>query len=203
MASHAKKLPSKSHCLVTGLGIGLILFSGFIILRLFRDPLSQEIKYIVNTPNTSVTLSPPNTTFSIVIDKLGVTSSIIQDVNPLDSRAYQLALSRGIAHAKGTNLPGGDGNIFLFAHSSADLMTATRYNSVFYLMHHLEEGDIIKIWKDNKEYDYAVSQKEIVAPSDMGYLTTKSTSQQLTLMTCWPPGTTLKRLIIIAKPLSL
>ena len=28
----------------------------------------------------------------------------------------------------------------------------------------------------------------------------KNSQKQLTLMTCWPPGTTLKRLIVIATP---
>jgi len=200
MASSAKNSPNKaSGSLVTGLGIGLLLFASFILFRLFRDPVKQEVRYAISTVVSPVALEPPNTDFALVIDKLGASSAVIKNVDSLDSRAYQLALRDGIAQAKGTSLPGEGGNIFLFAHSSADLMTAERYNSVFYLLHHLESGDHIKVYYLGKQYDYAVTDKRIVAPSDTSYLR-PSTSEVLTLMTCWPPGTTLKRLIIQAKP---
>lgn len=201
MASHAKKNKSNiaSH-IVSGIGLGLVLFSFFILARLFHDPLTQEIKYAVSTVKDEQLLTPPNTDFALTIDKIGASSAIVKSVDPYNSQVYQKALKDGVAHAKGTKLPGEGGNIFLFAHSSADLLTAERYNSIFYLMHHLEIGDIIKVWSEGKEYDYAVSDKKFVSPSDTQSLTAK-TSEQLTLMTCWPPGTTMKRLIIIAKPL--
>lgn len=203
MASHAKK--NKTHVvthLMNGIGIGLILLSFFVLARLFHDPLTQEIKYAVSTIKEEKSLTPPNTDFAITIDKIGASSAIVKGIDPYNSQLYQRALRDGVAHAKGTKLPGEGGNIFLFAHSSAYLLTAERYNSIFYLMHHLEVGDIIKVWSEGKEYDYAVSEKKFVAPSDTEYLTTKTSVEQLTLMTCWPPGTTLKRLIIIAKPLN-
>jgi len=201
MASSAKNSPNKAlRSLFVGLGIGLVLFAGFVLFRLFRDPVKQEFHYVVTTRLPRATLLPPDTDFSLVIDKIGASSRIIKNVDSLDSRLYQLALRDGIAQAKGSSLPGEGSNIFLFAHSSADLMTAERYNSVFYLLHHLESGDLIKVFYLGKQYDYAVTDKRIVAPTDTSYLR-PSSSEQLTLMTCWPPGTTLKRLIILAKPL--
>ena len=100
-------------------------------------------------------------------------------------------------------MPGEGGNIFLFAHSSADLLTAERYNSIFYLIHHLESGDKIRVWYEGEEYIYAVTAKHLVSPSDTQYLTKPSKVETLTLMTCWPPGTTYKRLILIAEPVDL
>lgn len=198
----SQKTKSKSNpveYVIKGIGIGLVLLAFYILVRLFQDPLSHEITYIMSSvKDGEELLAPPNTNFAIVIDKIGASSNIVQAVDPDNSSAYQLALRDGVAHAKGTNLPGEEGNIFLFAHSSADLLTAERYNSVFYLMHHLVEGDIIKVWRDDIEYKFAVREKLFVSPSDTKYLTAKSATEQLTLMTCWPPGTTLKRLIIIA-----
>jgi sortase A len=167
-------------------------------MRIFRDPLKNEIKYVIHTKARADSLTPANKDFSILVGKLGITSEIIANVDPFDSKKYQLALSKGIAHAKGTKLPGEDGNVFLFAHSSADLLTAERYNSVFYLIHHLDKGDIIDIWYEGQQYKYEVSSKEFVSPGSTSALTRIMPSETLTLMTCWPPGTTLSRLIITA-----
>ena len=203
MASRAKKSKvNRLASITTGIGIGLLILAGSILYRLLHDPLRHELTYAVHTlKSTETALIPPNTDFALTIDKIGAVSAIVQDVDPLNSRIYQAALTKGIAHAKGTTVPGQGGNIFLFAHSSADLLTAERYNSVFYLMHHLEAGDVIKVWYQGVEHDYVVTEQKLVAPSDIQYLTKKTSEEQLTLMTCWPPGTSFKRLIVIAKPL--
>ncbi len=186
---------------VTGVGIGLVLFSLYLLTRLFHDPIKQELKYSLHQTVVSKAVTPVNIDFSLVIDKIGASSAIVPQVDPIDSRVYQVALKSGIAHAKGTGLPGQGRNIFLFAHSSADLLTAERYNSVFYLMHHLGVGDQIRVWYRGVEYIYAVDQKLIVSPTEIKYLKDEGMGETLTLMTCWPAGTTLKRLIVIAKPL--
>jgi LPXTG-site transpeptidase (sortase) family protein len=204
MASSKKakaKVTKSPLSFTTGVGIGLVLLSLYLFTRLFRDPIQQEIKYSLRQTVDSAQISPINTDFSLVVDKIGANAAIVPQVNPNNSREYQVALKSGIAHAKGSALPGQGQNIFLFAHSSADLLTAERYNSVFYLMHHLVAGDTIKLWYQGSEYVYIVSEKKIVAPTDIQYLGSESPDEQLTLMTCWPAGTTLRRLIVIAKPL--
>jgi len=203
MASPAKKSSTNTlgH-LSLGVGIGLLLLAGIIFIRLFHDSLRQEVRYAVTQLQQPAALTPPNTDFAIVIDKIEAVAAIVKDIDPYNSQIYQLALRDGVAHARGTGVPGGGGNIFLFAHSSEDLLTAERYNSVFYLMHHLNGGDLIKVWYQKKEYHYLVKEKLSVSPTDTKYLTVKAPSEQLTLMTCWPPGTTLKRLIIVAELVS-
>lgn len=196
-AQKIKLLPS----LMTGIGLGLLILSSVILFRLFRAPIKHEITYIRSTMSRDKgALTPPNTEFAIMIPKIGATAGIVQGVNPYNSVIYQRALTQGIAHAEGTGVPGGGKNIFLFAHSSEDLLTATRFNSVFYLLHHLESGDEIKIWYQDLEHKYLVTESKLVAPDDISYLTKQTDQETLTLMTCWPPGTTLKRLIVIAKP---
>ena len=199
MSSNAKKIPKL-------LGILLLLGGSVILGKLFFVPLSQEIIYFTNhrSQNDSTSeLQPPNTDYAIVIPKIGAAAPIVKDVDPLDSIIYQKALTKGVAHAKGTANPGENGSIFLFAHSSADLFTASKYNSVFYLVHHLDDGDEIKLWYQGKEYRYQVIQKNYVNPTEVYYLNKKSSVETLILMTCWPPGTTYNRLIIVAKPLVL
>lgn len=202
MASSAKtKKTKKSFSFLTGIGLGLVIFSLYLFARLFHDPLKQELKYSVRTSVPTESLTPINTDFSLVIDKIGAKSAIVAQVDAGNSRLYQVALKSGIAQAKGTAFPGEGHNIFLFAHSSADLLTAQRYNSVFYLMHHLIVGDQIRVWYQGIEHIYSVEKKLIVDPSDTKYLSERGSEETLTLMTCWPAGTTFKRLIVIAKPL--
>lgn len=198
-SSNVKKIPKI-------IGIVLLLGGLFVLVRLFFAPLSQEVIFLTKQTSSNETgdgLQPPNTDYAIVIPKIGAVAPVVQDVDPLDSAIYQFALTKGVAHAKGTANPGQNGNIFLFAHSSADLFTASKYNSIFYLVHHLNQGDRLKIWYRGEEYHYQVVTKEFVNSNATKYLTQKSSSEVLTLMTCWPPGTTYKRLIIVAKPLVL
>lgn len=203
-SSKSRKTTKLSSNFITGIGVGLILLSLYLLVRLFHDPVRQEFNYVLRRTSSTQALLPVNTDFSLVIDKLGATSRIIQDVDPGDSREYQVALKSGIAHAQGTGLPGQGRNIFLFAHSSADLLTAERYNSVFYLMHHLVSGDQIRVWYQGREYNYEVVERLIVNPSQTEYLTSAKTpgGETLTLMTCWPPGTLLKRQLVIAQLVS-
>ena len=203
MASQRKSSPTNPRASIgRWAGLCLIILAFYILIRLFQDPISHEIRYANHRTQSQSVLTPTNTEFALTIDKIGASAQIIQSVDPNNSQQYQYALRDGVAHARGTSLPGHGGNIFLFAHSSADLLTAERYNSVFYLMHHLEEGDQIKVWYKGQQYDYYVTEKQVVSPRDTQYLGNTYTDETLTLMTCWPPGTTFKRLIILARPRS-
>lgn len=136
--------------------------------------------------------------FEIVIPKIQADAKILPDIDPNNPTEYLQALTKGVAHAKGTAKPGENGNIFLFAHSSDNFYNANRYNSVFYLLYKLEVGDNIYLTKDKKLYAYKVKSKEIVESENVTFLENTGNVNGLTLMTCWPPGTTAKRLIIQA-----
>lgn len=143
-----------------------------------------------------------DTYFSISIPKIGAKTKIVENVDTVDKNTYLEALSRGIAHAAGSNLPGGTGGTFLFAHSTDSPLNFARYNAVFYLLHELEpEKDEIYIFRLNKLYKYKVTEKHVVPADDVSWFTdSKKGEERLILQTCWPPGTTWKRLIIVAKP---
>ncbi|MEK7177733.1 MAG: sortase, partial [Patescibacteria group bacterium] len=68
----------------------------------------------------------------------------------------------------------------------------------FYLLYKLEKNDEVNIFYQGQRYVYRVIGQEIVDPSQVQYLTRKTNREFLTLQTCWPPGTTLKRLLIFA-----
>ena len=143
-------------------------------------------------------LVPKDPQFSIVIPKIGANANILPNVNAADEEIYLDALNRGVAHTLGTAFPGEGGHIFLFAHSTDYFWNVGSYNAIFYLLNKLEVKDEINIYYKGQRYVYKVIGKQIVDPSQVEYLTRKTDKEFVTLQTCWPPGTTLKRLLVYA-----
>jgi LPXTG-site transpeptidase (sortase) family protein len=200
-------------------GIALIAVSVLLVISIFYPVIMEEIRYSVSPKNNSAKVEsqeqatqekntdgeniiiPVDEDFGIVIPKISANAKVIPDVDAQNSAVYQRALTKGVAQAKGTSYPGENGNIFIFAHSSADFYEANRYNAVFYLLSKMEKGDEIYLFYKEKKYRYQVLEKKTVGADEINYLD-KNAGNQLTLMTCWPPGTTLKRLVVIAKPVN-
>ncbi len=182
------------------IGILLVIFSIVVVTTTYFPLVKNEVGYQLNkTKSQNIeNIAPLSREFGIVIPKLGINVKVIKNVNPYDANIYQKALTQGVAHAEGTNLPGEAGNIFIFSHSSENFFEAVRYNSIFYLLPKLELGDTITLYYNNNRFDYHVSEKKIVDPGDIKYLSANSEKPQLTLMTCYPLGTNLKRFIIVA-----
>ncbi|MDO9027495.1 MAG: sortase [Candidatus Roizmanbacteria bacterium] len=143
-------------------------------------------------------LTPQDPNFSIVIPKIGANAKILQKIDASDENIYLDALNRGVAHTLGTAFPGEGGHIFLFAHSTDYFWNVGSYNAIFYLLYKLEKNDEVDIFYQGQRYVYRVIGSEIVNPSQVQYLTRKTNREFLTLQTCWPLGTTLKRLLIFA-----
>jgi sortase A len=141
-----------------------------------------------------------NSYFSLVIPKIEASADIIANVDAADKDAYLEALQKGVAHAKGTYFPGQKGTVFLFSHSTDLPINIARYNAVFFLLRKLEAGDAIIVFFSDKKYIYEVERKVITSPKDTSWLTSSLGEERLVLQTCDPPGTNLRRLIVIAKP---
>lgn len=143
-------------------------------------------------------LVPEDPDFSVVIPKIGANARIISNVDVSNESAYLDALKKGVGHALGTAFPGEGGHVFLFAHSTDYFWNVGTYNAIFYLLHKLVKEDEIDIFYKGVRYKYRVVDTRIVDPSEVEYLTRKTNREFVTLQTCWPPGTTLKRLLVFA-----
>lgn len=165
-----------------------------------QDESSSEIEPVESAISSEpAVVRPVDEEFGIVIPKIGANAAVVADVDWKDSAVYQRALTRGVAHAVGTAHPGESGNIFLFAHSGIDFYEAVRYNAVFYLINKLELGDEITLIYRKQKFIYRVTEQKIVASEDVEYITGHPDREALTLMTCWPAGTTLRRLVVVAE----
>ncbi len=183
------------------LSVVCFVFCGIILTRSFFPVLKEEIEYDLKSKKEVKTFdsTPIDTSFSILIPKLWINSRVITAVDADDPKIYEKALSLGVAHAKQSSLPNQKGNVFLFAHSATNWYEANNYNAVFYLLYKLNQGDEIELFYLGKSYKYKVVGKKYVDSQQIEFLQKNTDVNKLTLMTCWPPGTSLKRLIVEAE----
>jgi len=178
--------------------------SGFgkLLEDLERNPGGHENVFgaIVNGQRKQIIL-PKNANFSVVIPKIGANSNIIENVDPSNEDEYLRALAQGVAHAKGTSFPGLGGTTYLFAHSADNFWNVGQYNAIFYLLNKLVPGDEVNVYFHGVRYKYLVEKTEIVDPDQVEFITSqRGQGEELILQTCYPPGTTWKRLLVFAKP---
>lgn len=151
--------------------------------------------------NTEQIIRPPDTDFSLVIPAIGASTKVFPNVDPTNEQEFLPFLQSGIAHAKGSVFPGFQGNVYLFAHSTDSWWNVGRYNAVFYLLKNLTAGDDIHVFFEGARHDYKVDKLLIVDPRDTSFIAREQRgNEQLVLQTCWPPGTTWKRLLVLAIP---
>ncbi|OGZ31907.1 MAG: hypothetical protein A3I88_03150 [Candidatus Portnoybacteria bacterium RIFCSPLOWO2_12_FULL_39_9] len=143
-------------------------------------PLAQEINPGLN---------------SIFIPKIGLRTPIIFSQSE-EEKEIEKDLFRGIVRWPGTAFPGENKNITLVGHSSSYFWNRTSYSRIFANLDKLLPGDTISIFYNGKKFEYAVEKVEIVSSKSVKVLPNEP---GLTLITCWPAGTTLKRLAVKAK----
>lgn len=164
----------------------------------FKDVLNKTSSKL-----PSLKEPPVNADFGIVIPKINVNAPVVSNVDSSNPTTYIAALKTGAAHALGTAYPGDEtksnNNVFIFAHSTLNIWDVPKYNAIFILLRELKTGDVVTTFYQGRRYDYEVFDKRVVDPTDVRYLTDASQQPILTLQTCDPPGTQLRRLIVTAK----
>jgi len=177
---------------------------GDLIVRSYEESPSNPIAKLLSEAQPSEQrVNPASTDFGIVIPKIGANSNVVANVDAGDEKAYQDALQIGVAHAAGTAFPGakeGNRKTYLFAHSTDNWWNINHYNAVFFLLKELNPGDEIVLFYNGRRYIYETVETKVVEADEVAYLVEPSDEEVLVLQTCWPPGTTLKRLLVIAKP---
>lgn len=130
--------------------------------------------------------------YSLSIPKLRINNALVRDDHT--------DLKESLIHYPGTAQPGDLGNGVIFGHSVLpQFFNPTNYLTIFSTLHTLDVGDDITIKSGPATYTYRITQMYVTTPEDLSPLAQSYVSRNLTLITCTPPGTYLKRLIIKAE----
>jgi LPXTG-site transpeptidase (sortase) family protein len=152
-------------------------------------------------PPTVLPPSPPPAAPSgtasnrLSIPKIGVDAPIVWNADPANILSD---LQKGVAHYVGTALPNmREGNVFITGHSSNFVWDRSPYNHIFANLDKLVAGDLIGLTYEGTRYVYRVKGSVVVRPQEVEVLA-QTTDPTLSLMTCTPVGTNLRRLIVRA-----
>ena len=142
-----------------------------------------------------------NTTLRI--PAIGVNAPIIWS-HAVDEKEVLNELEQGIVHVAGTPVPSIRGNSYITGHSSYYSWSKSSFKDVLKDVHKLKVGDEIIFDTTlangkNVKIVYVVSQAGIVVLASDDRLFTESEGYEVTIATCWPIGTNLKRMMIKAK----
>lgn len=133
--------------------------------------------------------------FYMTVPKLKIEKALVE------TNAKTLDPSLALGHYKGSALPGKVGNTFIYGHSVLPwFFNPKNYKTIFSTLDKLSTGDLIHIWYKTEKLTYVVETKELLHPDAVKPLAEVKpdflNESTVTLMTCAPPGTKLKRLLV-------
>jgi len=133
--------------------------------------------------------------FYLTIPKLNIKDALVE-IN-----APTLNPDKALGHYAGSGIPGEVGNAFIYGHSVLPwFYNPKNYKAIFSTLDTLVTGDVFYITYNGRELKYKVETSVIAKPEDVDPLAeTKPkflNESTATLMTCVPPGTKMKRLMV-------
>ncbi len=127
--------------------------------------------------------------FSLDIPKLNIKDAQVSTVDE--------DLTKHLVNFAGTCTPPAVGNCVIFGHSTLpQLYNPGDYKTIFAHILSLSIGDTILVHINGITYTYKVTTFTVVDPDDVSVLNQSTDQSVLTIITCVPPGTTWKRLVI-------
>jgi len=172
------------------------------LMNLSKDPEVQKTQI----PQLALDITPPDT--RVIIPRIGINVPVVtvgsdalinKDWEKLEQQ-IQEALRDGVVHYPSSAFPDENGNVVITGHSSYFPWDPGRFKDVFALLHQVQVGDNVYMYYHQKKYSFEVYETKVVLPNQVDVLT-QSGENRLTLITCTPVGTNLKRLIVLAKPI--
>ncbi|MCC2631784.1 MAG: sortase family protein [Patescibacteria group bacterium] len=186
-------------CALLAVGVLSFLY-GPIALSAIRLPLPTVALHWGNVQVKGVNFEAFDGSPTLLIPKLGIEAPIIRNVSLTNQSEYDSALHTGIGLGKGTaDLESPQGNSFLFGHSSNVSLRPTIYDSIFANLPNMVEGDRFLISVGGRQTEYVVERSHSIEATEVSYLASSDT-RHVTLVTCWPIGTNLKRWVVQARP---
>jgi LPXTG-site transpeptidase (sortase) family protein len=197
--SGRRAIPSPLKPVLSGLGAFVLLLLVFKSQILF-----SQLKYLTAKPQAATSTTQASEAITadptITISKINVSAPVVYEKS-ISEAAIQKSLQNGVVHYGTSVVPGQPGNMVIVGHSSNDWWEPGNYKFVFVLLDKLVPGDQFSINYQSKKYAYRVSEVKVVEPTDLSVLA-PTPGPTATLITCTPPGTSWKRLVVKANQIS-
>lgn len=127
--------------------------------------------------------------YTLSIPKVGINNAIVSTTD------YDLG--KHLVNYGDTAIPPLSGTAVIFGHSTLpQLFNPKDYKTIFATLYKLEAGDEIIANVSGVAYTYIVYNIAVVDPDDISVFAQNYNDSYITLVTCTPPGTTWKRLLI-------
>lgn len=133
--------------------------------------------------------SPKIPSYTLSIPKLGIKDATVSTTD------YDLA--KHLIQYPTTATPPEKGTAVIFGHSTLpQLFNLKDYKTIFATLYRLKENDQIYVTINKITFLYKVFNISVVDPEDISIFTQDYNNSYLILVTCTPPGTVWKRLLI-------
>src|SRR3989338_5857281 len=130
--------------------------------------------------------------YFLSIPKIGIKDAVVSTKDP--------DLTRHMIQYNKDSVPPLSGNSIIFGHSTLpQLYNPKDYKTILANAYKVSVGDEIMIGVNEVSYKYKVISVTVVEPEDTTVLAQNFQDSFITIITCTPPGTVWKRLIIKAK----
>ncbi len=140
---------------------------------------------------SSIAKETPVDHYNISIPSLKIDNAVVS------TKDYDL--SQHLVQYFGTALPGENGTAVIFGHSTLpQWFDPKNYKAIFATLHTIKTGEEIIVSVNNVTYRYKIFAITITSPDDINMFSQSYDHSYITLITCTPPGTIWKRLIVRA-----
>jgi sortase A len=206
----AKKVRRSRHfvpaicAIVVILVAAFIQYNGLIFAQVssFISPGSTSGQDIIVGTGSDQPVGPEP---RVIIPKINVNAPVVYGLQDLSEQSSQKALENGVIHypiAGASAYPGQNGNAVFLGHSSSDFFKPGNYKFIFVQLNRLNAGDLFYLDYNSRRYTYRIRETKIINPNEVGSLAIGTDKPYATLITCDPPGTAHRRLVIIAEQIS-
>ncbi len=203
-----KKRMKKWTPIVAGLTVVAIL----VFLQYNRMIFAPIMAYVSpgNASETSITEVDPTVAVAVkaeptlLIPKLNIDVPINMSIDN-SSAAVMEAMNHGVARFAipgASAVPGQIGNFVISGHSAGDIYSNNQYKFIFSGLERLSGGDLIYVDYEGQRYTYSVTKLDTVEPTNVAALVYETDKPILTLITCWPLGTSRYRLLVVAEQIN-
>lgn len=188
--------------LATGLGTIAYVLLPLVLWYIYFQPVFTAQNIVNPIPKADIISSkaenwfPKNESkiskYFISIPKLNIENALVSTID--------FNTKKHLVNYGNDNIPGKSGNALIFGHSSLpQFFNAKDYATIFSNIYKLKNGDKIYATVDDSIYLYKVVRSIVVKASDTSQFEEDYNNSYITLVTCTPPGTIWKRLIIKAR----